>query len=280
MSASTPIPDGVGLNLRLRYLDTILERRPAEAAFWEVIAENLFDRPQALERVKTIRHHRPIALHCVGMNLAGTDPISKPYLTRIRHLIAELDPFLVSDHLCWQTHGNISHHDLLPFPLTATNTRHVAARIHTVQEILGRPIAIENLTTYVAFRTSTEREEDLLNTLASATGCGVILDLNNIALNAHNLGQSDTHRYLERLDLRHVVEVHIAGPEPTPDGVLIDTHSSLPTPLQLDLVTQHPILRTLPVCYERDQQLPPLEESLKLVDRLNLRRTSMQQEAV
>lgn len=259
---------GVGLNLRLSYLPDLnaMTTRP-EVAFWEVIAENLFEHEDALTAAQALRRDYPIALHCVGMNLAGYDPLDEAYLKRIRFLIEALEPFQVSDHLCWQKHGRISHHDLLPFPLTRGSADHVSQRISRVQHILGRPIAVENLSYYVEFRASTEPEASVLASVAAETGCGLLLDLNNIEVNAHNLGH-DPERYLEPRVLEHVVEVHVAGPEEI-EGLHLDTHGGLPSSFQLQSIIEHPALNTLPVCYERDTKLPPLDESVGWVERLN-----------
>lgn len=256
------VVQGVGFNLRLRYLDEILRDKP-QVAFWEVIAENLFENPEALALCEKIREDQPFALHCVGMNLAGTDALDSGYLAAIAELQERLDPFITSDHLCWQRHRGVSHHDLLPFPLNPANCSRVSARVQAVQEHLGRRIAVENLSYYVEYRASTLAEVDVMNEVAATSGCGLLLDLNNIEVNEANLGVSKLE-YLERLDLDNVMEIHVAGGEEI-DGVIIDTHGKVPTPFQHEALT-HEALRGRPICYERDQHIPPLSESLELVE--------------
>lgn len=255
---------GVGLNLRLGYLDEILETRP-DVAFWEVIAENLFDNPEAVAKCASLRRDYPLSLHCVGMNLAGVDELDASYLTTIAELRQKLDPFLVSDHLCWQKHRGIHHHDLLPFSLTEESTERVVDRVDAVQEQLGCRIAVENLSYYVEYQSSTKAEVEVMSELASATGCGLLLDLNNIEVNHRNLGVSK-EQYLSRLDPAHIAEIHVAGAELS-DGRWIDTHGALPTPFQREALRQAH-LSELPICYERDRNLPPLNDSVSVVAEL------------
>ncbi|MFN3202968.1 MAG: DUF692 domain-containing protein [Bradymonadia bacterium] len=251
---------GIGLNLRLSYLDQVCDTPPGEVDYWEVIAENLIGNPQALEQVKTIRAHTPIALHCVGMNLGGVDPISTTYLDEIAELERVLDPWLISDHFCWQRFGGVSHHDLLPLPLSPSTCAHVAARINFVQQRLGRSIALENLSQYVVYRQSSMTEAESLQQIAESTGCRLLLDLNNIEINAHNLGVP-VHRYMTAEFLEHVVALHVAGPEVV-DDFWLDTHGSAPSNWQQHWVNH---LSHLPACYERDNAIPPLIESLAVV---------------
>ncbi len=258
-------PKGVGMNLRLSYLPA-LRQGPPQVAFWEVIAENLLGNPRALRQVAALRRDVPISLHCVGMNLAGTDPLDMDYLAQIEALIDALEPFQVSDHLCWQRHGGVSHHDLLPFALTQANADRVSSRIAATQEVLERPIAVENLSYYVEFKASDRGEQEILAQVAAQTGCGVLLDLNNIEVNAFNLGH-DPSLYLHEGLLEHVVEVHVAGPEKNGE-LLVDTHGGLPSDFQRRALQTLPQLRDLPICYERDNKIPPLQESYREVQRL------------
>ena len=259
---------GVGLNLRLSALSEALDSRP-DVAFWEVIAENLFDDPVALARCETLRSDYPISLHCVGMNLAGVDALDAAYLDTIADLRHRLDPFLVSDHLCWQQHDGIRHHDLLPFPMTTASTRRVINRVGAVQERLGCRIAVENLSAYVEYQSSTKAEVDVLNDLASSSGCGLLLDLNNLEVNERNLGISKDDA-LARVEPRHVVEIHVAGGECV-DGLWVDTHGAVPTAFQREALHRSSFA-DLPICYERDRNVPALAESVAVVRELEQRR--------
>lgn len=256
---------GIGLNLRLRYLDEVLATQP-RVAFWEVIAENLFDDPKALHQCEILRQDYPLSLHCVGMNLAGTDPLDDRYLKLIGDLQIRLAPFQVSDHLCWQRHAGVSHYDLLPFPFNEPNIQRVEERISRAQERLQSTIAIENLSYYVEFRSSTQTEAAVLNSLANRTGCGVLLDLNNIEVNEHNLGHP-TGSFLDEIDFDYVVECHVAAGEQI-DDVVIDTHGGEPSPFQRLQLSERTALQQLPICYERDRNVPELAESLGVVAEL------------
>lgn len=252
---------GVGLNLRLSDIEDVIETRP-DVAFWEVIAENLFDDPAALARCEVLRADYPLSLHCVGMNLAGVDDLDSSYLAAVARLVQRLAPFSISDHLCWQRHGGVHHHDLLPFPRNAASTRRVVQRVDAAQEQLGHRLALENLSSYVEYRSSTIAEVDMLNEIASSTGCGLLLDLNNIEINQTNLGVS-ADDYLDAIDRRHVVELHVAGGEKIED-LVIDTHGAAPTEFQRDMLSR-PSWAELPVCYERDRNLGPLAERVSVV---------------
>ena len=215
-------PPLFGAGFRTPHFDEIA--RAARALDWfEVLSENFIDlggpRRAMLER---LRADHPIALHGVSLSIAGTDPLDEDYLRGLRALADQVEPAFVSDHLCWTTLGGHQSHDLLPVALTARVLDHVSARVARAQECLGRRILLENATTYVAFRSDELAEAEFLAELCQRTGCGMLLDVNNLYVNAQNLG-IDPQRYLAALPREIVGYMHLAGHAVLPD-VRIDTH--------------------------------------------------------
>lgn len=248
----------IGLNLRLKYLEEMGDSRP-NVAFWEVIAENLIHHDRALEGVLKLRRDYPIALHCVGMNLAGIDPIDPVYLGQVKGLIEKLEPFLLSDHLAVQGVGGYYHHDLLPFPRNRLHLKRVIDRVERVQEILGRRLLIENLSHYVEFQGSDYSEAEFLAEVSHKSGAGLLLDLNNIEVNHRNFA-IPTAPYFEAPMVEAVEAIHIAGASVV-EGLMIDSHSALPSAVQRRWLKTLLARRALPICYERDNQLLPLAQT-------------------
>lgn len=254
------------MNLRLRYLEEILETQP-EVAFWEIIAENLFDNPEALSKVQEISQRTPTSLHCVGMNLGGLDPISTDYLKKVKHIREEIHAMHVSDHMCFQKHANVHHHDLLPIPLNEAHLASCISRVKQVQDFLGEAILIENLSFYVEYNSSDIPEAEFIQRVCEATGAKMILDLNNIEVNQTNLG-FNKEDHLNALEWSLIGEVHLAGPE-TIDGIQVDTHGSEPSDQSLHFLQNNKeFFSELPVCYERDNHIPALADSLAVVRKI------------
>jgi hypothetical protein len=213
-----------GVGYRTPHADAIA--RAAGAVDWfEVLSDNYLGvggpRLRALER---LRAERPVALHGVGLSIGGSEALEGGYLAALRALAACLDPAFVSDHLCWTALGGSQSHDLLPLAYTRAVLRHVAARVQRVQDVLGRRILLENPSAYVAFRHSEMDEADFLAELCRETGCGVLLDVNNLVVNAANLG-ADPAAWLAALHEDSVGYMHLAGHAVLPD-VRIDTHDA------------------------------------------------------
>jgi len=214
---------GHGVGLRPRHYGEVLERGVQGVDWLEVAPENFFEpggRPWAA--LLRARRDVPIALHGVSLDLGGSDPISPAYLASLARVIARVEPAAVSDHLCWCRSGGRYAHDLLPLPYTTDSLAHVEARVSLVQEALGRPILVENVSRYVDLRSSVLDEAEFLGELAARTGCGVLLDVNNVYVTSRNLGL-DAERYVDAVT--HVGEIHLAGHTDRGD-VLIDTHST------------------------------------------------------
>ncbi|HTL70666.1 MAG TPA: DUF692 family protein [Candidatus Eisenbacteria bacterium] len=214
---------GCGLGLRSPHYPVILERWP-RVDWFEAVTENYMDtggRP--LQVLEAVRRRYPIALHGTALSIGSTDPMSERYLERLKRLVDRIDPFLVTDHLCWSGVKGEQLHDLLPLPFTEEAVRHVVSRVGRVQELLGRKILLENVSTYVTYRDSTMTEWAFLKEIAERSGCGLLLDLNNVFVNSVNHG-FDALEYLENIPARLVGQIHLAGYTDMGD-FLFDTHS-------------------------------------------------------
>lgn len=213
---------GLGVGLRSSHFGYLLREQPA-VDWLEVLSENYLDsqgRPRAV--VRALAEHYPLVLHGVSLSIGSTDPLNFGYLEKLRALAAETEARWVSDHLCWTGVMGRNSHDLLPLPLTETCLAHVAARVHAVQEFLGRPIVLENPSSYITFAQSTLGEAEFLATLSQQTGCGLLLDLNNVLVSCINHGW-DPVEYLDTIPADRVVQMHLAGHTKLATH-LLDTH--------------------------------------------------------
>jgi uncharacterized protein (UPF0276 family) len=213
---------GCGVGLRKEHFDAILSERPA-VPFFEAISENfMVEGGRPLEVLDRIRRDYPVALHGVSMSLGSAEPLDPAYLRRLKALCARVAPAIVSDHLCWTGLGGHNSHDLLPLPFTEEAVRVAAGKIRRVQEFLGRRILVENISSYVEHAGSRLSEVDFLCAVAAEANCGILLDLNNLYVNARNHGL-DPGRYLARIPVERVGQMHLAGHEDHGD-LVIDTH--------------------------------------------------------
>jgi uncharacterized protein (UPF0276 family) len=213
---------GLGVGLRNAHFDHILSEHP-EVDWFEAISENFMDsggRPRAV--LRQIAERYPVVLHGVSMSIGSTDPLDLGYLARLRRLADEVSARWVSDHLCWTGVLGVNSHDLLPLPLNEEALRHVVARVLQVQDVLGRPLALENPSTYVRFRNSTIGEPDFLRALCDATGCMLLLDVNNVYVSCFNAG-TDPLDYLDAFPFERVVQMHLAGHQHCGTHI-VDTH--------------------------------------------------------
>ncbi|MGE3720098.1 MAG: DUF692 domain-containing protein [Bauldia sp.] len=216
-----------GTSLKPEHLAAILADKPRRA-FFEVHAENYMGAGgpphDALTR---IRRDYPVSLHGVCMSIGGPQPIDRAHLARFKALVDRYEPALVSEHLAWSTHQTTYFNDLLPLPYTEATLARVASHIEEVQEAIGQPILLENPSTYVIFPESTMSETDFIRALVRRTGCGLLLDVNNVFVSATNHGYAALD-YLMNFPLKHVGEIHLAGhAEQTDDEgdlLLIDSH--------------------------------------------------------
>ncbi len=213
---------GLGLGLRSVHFEEILTRRPA-VDWFEAISENFMDsggRPRAL--IRAVAEHYPVVLHGVSLSIGSADPLNFDYLARLKRLADEVRPAWISDHLCWTGVMGLNSHDLLPLPLTGESLTHVSARVSQVQDFLGRPLILENPSSYVRFAASTMEEPEFLRRLAAETGCGLLLDVNNVYVSCFNAG-TDPVAYIRAFPCESVVQMHLAGHQHEGSHI-IDTH--------------------------------------------------------
>ena len=217
------LPDpGLGLGLRSKHFHHILEHQP-EVGWFEIISENFMDsggRPR--EMLRRIAARYPIVMHGVSLSIGSTDPLDQNYLSRLANLAREIQPLWISDHLCWTGVRNLNTHDLLPLPLNEETLAHVSRRVLKVQEHLGRPLILENPSTYLTFQASTMPEWAFLSRLCEATDCGLLLDVNNVYVSAFN-NDFDPIEYIENLPHDRIVQIHLAGHQNCGTHI-IDTH--------------------------------------------------------
>jgi uncharacterized protein (UPF0276 family) len=216
-----------GTSLKHEHLPAILADG-AQTGFFEVHAENYMGAGGPPHDVLTrIRRDYPVSLHGVCMSIGGPQPLDKAHLERFKALVDRYEPALVSEHLAWATHATTFFNDLLPLPYTQATFSRVADHIDEVQERIGRPILLENPSTYVIFAESTLSETDFIRGLVRRTGCGLLLDVNNVFVSTTNHGTS-AHSYLVDFPLEHVGEIHLAGHAEQADDegdlLLIDSH--------------------------------------------------------
>jgi uncharacterized protein len=224
---SAPIGGVAGTSFKPEHLQAILGAKP-QRGFFEVHAENYMGAGGPPHRaLEAIRRDHPLSLHGVCMSIGGPQPLDKAHLARFRALVVRYQPALVSEHLAWSTHETSFFNDLLPLPYTAATLRNVCDHIDQVQDAIRRPLLLENPSTYVAFRESSMSETDFIRTVAERTGCGLLLDINNVFVSATNHGFSALD-YLADFPLPRVEEIHLAGHAKQVDDegdlLLIDSH--------------------------------------------------------
>ncbi len=218
------IPDlGIGVGLRRPHVAQVLRDRPAMDWF-EIISENYFaDGGIAWSQLESIRANYRLIPHGVSLSIGGSDALNRDYLRRLRVLVRRIDAPWCSDHLCWTGVGGVDVHDLLPMPYTRESLAHVVERVKEVQGELEIPFALENASSYIAYRESTMEEHEFLADLAERADCGLLLDVNNVFVNAYNHG-FDPARYIDAVPSDRVIQMHLAGH--TDKGThLLDTHS-------------------------------------------------------
>ncbi|MDO9103017.1 MAG: DUF692 domain-containing protein [Candidatus Nitrotoga sp.] len=227
--ASDSLPCTAGIGLRAPHYCEVLEKLP-KLGWVEVHNENFFGGGASLHTLLKVRNHYPVSLHGVGMGLASTAPLDQAHLSALYRLCDAVQPAAVSEHLCWNSlpdmtiNGSTAINDLLPFPYTQEALFHVARRVDQVQEKLGRRLLVENLSSYLSFTHSEMSEGEFLSELSQRTGCAILFDINNLYVNARNLGV-DAKAFIQILPAKAVAEYHLAG-HSIRDGCLVDTHST------------------------------------------------------
>lgn len=227
MKPEAPAPTRAGVGFKPEHFEAIAATAPS-VGFFEIHAENYMGEGGAPHRrLAWLRERYPLSIHGVGLSLGGAAPLDATHLARLRRLVDRYEPFLFSEHLAWCAHDGAYFNDLLPAPYTAATLNHVAARIDAAQIALGRRMLIENPAIYVAFAESDIPEVDFLRELARRTGCGLLLDANNVHVCATNHGFS-AQDYIEAFPIDAVEEIHLAGFAEDRDDdeapLLIDAH--------------------------------------------------------
>jgi len=248
---------GIGVGLRTTHYRDILQGKPA-VDWFEVLSENYMQtRGRPLAILDQVAERYPVVLHGVSMSIGSTDPLDRAYLTELKALRDRVGARWVSDHLCWTgVHGRNTH-DLLPVPLTEEALRHTARRVQEVQDFLGAPLVMENVSSYASFATSTMTEWEFIAALAREADCGLLLDVNNVYVSARNHG-FDPEDYLRALPMDRVVQFHVAGHTDLGTHV-IDTHiGPVPDPVWALLQTARALGADAPVLLEWDADIPPL----------------------
>lgn len=221
------IPSRAGVGLKPLHYQEIIETEP-DIGFFEIHAENYMGAGGPPHRyLADIRNRYPLSLHGVGLSLGAHRQLDRDHLKRLNRLIERYQPGLFSEHLAWSTHGTAFFNDLLPVPYTAEALARVADHIDEVQETLRRQMLLENPSTYLAFAESTYSEIDFVAEIVRRTGCGLLLDVNNVYVASINQ-QWDSARYIDAYPLAHVQQIHLAGHAREADDegrpLLIDTH--------------------------------------------------------
>ncbi|HEX3058309.1 MAG TPA: DUF692 domain-containing protein [Usitatibacter sp.] len=222
MSPGAPGRAGVGIGLRAPHYREILERRPA-LAFIEVHSENHFGAVAgaALDRV---RADYEVSLHGVGLSLGSSDPLGEAHLAKLDSLVRRIEPLFVSEHISWSSIDGRHLNELLPLPFTREAAAHVASRISQAQDRLGRALLVENVSAYCALGAGEMSEWEFVSEVARRSGCRLLLDINNIHVNATNFG-FDARDYLEGIDPALVAQFHLGGHEAR-GTLLVDTHGA------------------------------------------------------
>ncbi len=221
------IPARAGIGLRAPHVAEVMATRPA-IAFLEVHTENYLGGGPAVAALERLRANYPVSLHGVGLSLAGADPLDERHLLRVKGLVERIQPALVSEHLAWSGGGGAYLNHLLPLPYDTVRLEATSRRIERIQETLGRRILVENPARYLRFRGSPIPEPEFLLELSRRTGCGILLDINNVYVSARNFDE-DPGEYLDAVKAGAIGEIHLAGHATNDvDGraILIDDHGS------------------------------------------------------
>ncbi len=248
-----------GIGLKGRHVAQILDQTPA-VGWFEVHAENYMGAGGApWAALEAIGERYAVSVHGVGLSLGSPGPIPAAQLSAFRRVVERIRPALVSEHLAWCRDGDRHYNDLLPVPLMDEALAVVADNIDRVQDVLGRPLLIENPSSYLAFADSRIPEPEFLAALVLRTGCGLLVDINNIVVSGHNLG-FDPRAYLDSLPAAAIGEIHLAGHADDPSGLKVDDHGS-PPPETVWSLYRHLLagIGPRPTLIEWDTHVPELE---------------------
>ncbi|QID18657.1 DUF692 domain-containing protein [Nitrogeniibacter mangrovi] len=264
----TPSIQGFGLGLRVEHYRDFADG-PRQPVDWlEILSDNyLVPGGKPLHFLDRIRADYPMVMHGIALSIGSTDPLDAAYLRDLRALADRIEPGWISDHLCWTGVDHQNLHDLLPMPYTEAVLRHLEPRIAQVQEALGRPLVLENVSSYVTYAGDEMPEWDFIAELARRTGCQLLLDVNNVFVSSVN-HRFDAHAFIDAMPADRVVQIHLAGHEDHGD-LLIDTHDH---PIRREVYALYAYtlkrLGAVPTMIERDDHIPPLPELLAELDQV------------
>lgn len=248
-----------GLGLRSPHYSYLESRPQTQVGWFEVISENYFrtqGRPRKI--LESLRRDYPISCHGVSLSIAAYDDFDWNYLSDLKKFYEEIEPFIVSDHLCFTGVKNNNLHNLLPFAYNQENLKHIGSRIDQIQNFFGRKFGFENLSAYFDYKNSTMNEWEFIQELLKITDCNLLLDLNNIFVNSFN-HSFDPEIFLKSIPLERVQEIHLAGFSER-EGFYFDTHSN---PLYPELIALYKKIlnkeKNIPVVYEWDENIPDFE---------------------
>lgn len=256
---------GFGLGLRTEHYNDFLDRHQ-NVDWLEIISDNyMVSGGKPLAILDKIRAEYPMVMHGVSMSIGATNGLNQIYLKKLKTLADRVQPMWISDHLCWTgVHGR-NMHDLLPLPFTEEALEVVTRNVEQAQEVLQRPLILENVSSYVEFKDSQMTEWEFLSALSKSTGCKLLLDLNNIYVSAHNHGFSPDD-FIKGVPIDSIAQFHLAGHQDNGDH-LIDTHDHPVCDGVWDIYQQalnH--FGFIPTMIERDDNVPPLTELLDELD--------------
>lgn len=249
---------GLGLGLRTVHFQYILKHHPA-VDWFEIISENFMDshgRPRFV--LEQIAERYPIVMHGVSMSIGSTDPLNFEYLGKLKALANDVKPGWISDHLCWTGVNMKNSHDLLPLPYNERSLKHVCERIGIVQDYLERPLVLENPSSYVTFADSTMSEWEFICRMADETGCGLLLDVNNVYVSSFN-HEFDPHEFVESVPHDRIVQCHLAGHSNCGTHI-IDTHDDhVINPVWELYRKMHQLTDGVSTLLEWDANIPPFQ---------------------
>jgi len=274
---------GFGLGLRTEHYRDFCsdDRALARRVDWlEVVSENyMVPGGKPLHHLDRIRRDHPMAMHGVSMSIGSTDPLNAGYLRDLKALAQRIEPAWISDHLCWTGVDHHNLHDLMPMPYTEAALRHLVPRVRQVQDLLGRRLVLENVSSYVAFAADEMSEWEFIAELLQRADCELLLDVNNVHVSSVNHG-FDARRFIDAMPRERVRQIHLAGHEDH-GSHLIDTHDHPVCPAVWDLygyTVQR--LGHVPAMIERDDHIPPLAELVAELDQARAVEAAALNEAV
>lgn len=266
---SSLLPAGIGLGFRFQHASMILQNKP-KTPWFEVIADDLLLSSGRQRVIEKLREHYPIALHAVGLNIAGPAALDAEYLQALTTVYQQTEAAWLSDHLCWSATEKRQHFDLLPFAFTQDMLDYLAPRIDQVQHSINRPLVLENISYYQRFKEDEMSEWDFTAELIRRTGCQMLLDLNNIWTNASNFDRnplSEFNQLSNVIQADDIAQIHVAGStyhltdDAIANGYWIDTHGEPVTEGVCELLkASYAAYGPLPTVIERDNNIPSFDE--------------------